>query len=69
MRLDHVYEGGNDVRVKSLIEPRCTTEVPSMDHQVNQTEPQERGSRDLAPRPGNGLLGRRVSERVLLLPC
>ena len=69
MRLDHLHEAGNDLRIKGLIQPRGTTEVPGMDDQVNEAEPQERGSRDVALRTRNRLSRRRLGERVFLLSC
>ncbi len=67
MRLDQVEQVGNDLRIKGLVQPGGTTEVPGMDHQVNEAEPQERNCWDVTLRTCNELLGRRGGERVSLL--
>lgn len=47
----------DDRRVKRLIEACGVEEVPRVHHEIDQSEAQERGRRDVAAVMGNGLLG------------
>jgi hypothetical protein len=55
----HLHEIDNNSLIKGLVEPRGTEQVPRVDHQVTETEPQEGGGGDVAVWARNGLAGRR----------
>jgi hypothetical protein len=69
VRLDHLQQTDNNSRIKGLVKPRGAEEVPRVDDQVNETEPQEGIGGYVAVRAGNGLPGRRRGERLSLAPC
>ena len=69
MRLDHRHEIDDNSRIKGLVEPRGTEQVPRVDHQVNETERQERSGGDVASGARNGLSRRRRGERLRLASC
>lgn len=69
MRLDHPDQIDNNSLIKDLVEPCGTEEVPRVDHQVNETEPQERSGGDAAFGARNRLPLRRRGERLRLASC
>ncbi|HEY5249611.1 MAG TPA: hypothetical protein VIJ15_14295 [Dermatophilaceae bacterium] len=69
MRFDHRHQTRDNSWIKGLLEPRGTKQVPRVDHQVNETKPQERSSRDVATSARNRLPGRRFGERPSLAAC
>jgi len=69
VRLDERHQPPNNSRIKGLLKPRGTQQVPCVDHQVNETKPQERRGGDVALRAGDRLPGRRCGERLCLAAC
>jgi hypothetical protein len=67
MGLDQLHEIGNNARIKGLLQPCTTQQIPGMDHQVNETEPQERVSRDVPHQARHELPRSCLGERLLLL--
>ena len=69
MRFDHRHQTRDNAWIKGLVKRRGTKQVPRVDHQVNETKPQERCSRDVATRARDRLPGRRFGERPSLAAC
>jgi len=69
VRLDQPQDTCHNPRIEGLVKPCSTREVPGVDYEVDQTEPQVGSSGDVAVRAWNRPRRRCRGERVRLASC
>ena len=67
MWLDHGDQVDDELAIEGLVEISRTQQVPGMNNEVDETEPQESSGRNIAARARDGLVERRRGEGAGLL--